>query len=377
MKFKKAAAIVKQGGLTLYATSFTVGDLLQKGFYSIKQLDPEENSSGYQRVLDTKRTKRIASYFSKAWKEGDAFLPTSVLLATNKPITYDKKTNEISFDLEEVGPFNVVDGQHRINGLVSAAKQNPAMKDFQIATNIAVNVDEISQMCHFLIVNTTQKSVDKGVEQSILARLTSMINFKTIPSLPRWIQRQVERGEDQQALNIIRYLNQNYDSPWFQKIEMANQVLGAEKTTIRQKSFAHSVKKFILSSNNPLMHSDDLEMRNRILCNYWIALKELLVHGDEKSSVLFKTAGINLFHMVSPTVFSQLFNYKDFRVETIISLLAKSFDKLDADTVVLSDPDFWKKGSGASSLNMTTMRKFAVGINQAIVSLDQKSGFKV
>ena len=107
-------------------------------------------------------------------------------------------------------------------------------------------------------------------------------------------------------MNIIRYLNQNYESPWYQKIAMANQSEGLDKTTIRQKSFAHSVKKFILSSNNPLMHSEDLEMRNRILCNYWRALREILVTGDESSSVLFKTAGINLFHMISPTVFSQL-----------------------------------------------------------------------
>ena len=185
MEYRKVAALVKQGSLTLYATSFKVGDFLQQGFYSIDQLDPEENSSGYQRVLDTKRTKRISGYFSNAWKEGDAFLPTSILLATNKPVEYDAKRNEITFNLRDVGPFNVVDGQHRIKGLVSAAKQHPAMKEFQVAANIAVNVDEVSQMCHFLIVNTTQKSVDKSVEQSILARLTSMIHFKTIPSLPR------------------------------------------------------------------------------------------------------------------------------------------------------------------------------------------------
>ena len=377
MEYRKAAALVKQGSLTLYATSFKVGDFLQQGFYSIDQLDPEENSSGYQRVLDTKRTKRISGYFSNAWKEGDAFLPTSILLATNKPVEYDAKRNEITFNLRDVGPFNVVDGQHRIKGLVSAAKQHPAMKEFQVAANIAVNVDEVSQMCHFLIVNTTQKSVDKSVEQSILARLTSMIHFKTIPSLPRWIQRQVDRGEDQQALNIIRYLNQNYESPWYQKIAMANQTDGLDKTTIRQKSFAHSVKKFILSSNNPLMHSEDLEMRNRILCNYWNALKEILVTGNEGSSVLFKTAGINLFHMISPTVFSQLFNYKDFRVETIIRLLTQSFEKLDADSAILSDPHFWQRGAGASSLNMTTMRKFAVAINQAIISLDREQSFRV
>ncbi|MBP6217978.1 MAG: DGQHR domain-containing protein [Oligoflexales bacterium] len=373
MIFKKPAAMVRQGSLTLFATSFTVGDFMRPDFYSIETLDPDESSSGYQRVLDSKRTKKISGYFHKAWKDGDAFLPTSVLLATEKTIEYDNRKNEITFDLEEVGPFNVVDGQHRIQGLISAAKQLPSLKEFEIATNIAVNVDEVAQMCHFLIVNTTQKSVDKAVEQTILSRLNNMINFKTIPSLPKWIQHQVDRGDDQQALSIIRYLNRNAESPWHQKIEMANQTEDLDKTTITQKSFALSLKRFILSSNNPLMHSDDVNMRNKILLNYWIALKNLLVRDDDKNSVIFKTNGINIFHFISPTVFSQLFNLRDFRVETIEHLLLSAFQKLGDEYGAISEPSWWKKGSVASSLNSSSIRKYASALNQAILCIDQKS----
>jgi len=346
---------------------------MRPNFYSIEKLDPDEPSSGYQRVLDTRRTKKISGYFMKAWKDGDAFLPTSVLLATEKSISYNPSTNEIQFDLEKIGPFNVVDGQHRIQGLISAAKQFPALKEFEIASNIAVNVDEIAQMCHFLIVNTTQKSVDKAVEQNILARLNTMIHFKTIPSLPKWIQHQVDRGDDQQALNIIRYLNRTVESPWYQKIEMANQTENLDRTTIKQKSFALSIKRFILSSNNPLMHSDDVTMRNKILLNYWISLRNLLVRDDDKHSVLFKTNGINIFHFISPTVFSQLFNLKDFRVETIEILLRSAFNRLGDEFVAISDPSWWKKGSVASSLNTTSIRKFSAALNQAILCIDQKS----
>lgn len=377
MLFKKPAAIVKQGSLTIFATSFNVGDFMQPNFYSIDKLDPDETSSGYQRILDTRRTKKISGYFSKAWKDGDAFLPTSVLLATEKTIQYDSSKNEIQFDLEKVGPFNVVDGQHRIQGLISAAKQIPSFKEFEIATNIAINVDEVSQMCHFLIVNTTQKSVDKAVEQNILARLNNMINFKTIPSLPKWIQHQVDRGDDQQALNIIRYLNRTPESPWFQKIEMANQTESIDKTTIKQKSFALSLKRFILSSNNPLMHSEDLSMRNKILLNYWISIRNLLAKDNDKNSVLFKTNGINIFHFISPTVFSQLFNLKDFRVETIEKLLCSAFNRLSDEYAGISDPSWWKKGSVASSLNSSSIRKYSSALNQAILCIDQKSFIKL
>jgi DGQHR domain-containing protein len=366
MEFRKPAVIVHQGSLVLYATSFTIRDFLEPGFYSVDRLDPDDYQPGYQRVLDKRRTKRISGYFTKAWKEGDAFLPTSVLLATQKEITFDESRNEISFNLHNTGPFNVVDGQHRIEGLISAAKHTPSIKGFQIAVNIAVNVDEVSQMCHFLIVNTTQKSIDKSIEQGILSRLTGMINFQNIPSLPKWIQRQVERGEDQQALNIIKHLNQSQNSPWFKKIEMANQTEELSRTTIRQKTFAHSLKRFILSSNNPLMHSDDMETRNKILCNYWSAIKNLLIQKDDEHSVLFKSAGANLFHMISSTVFSQLFNLKDFREETIYNMLAQAFDALDHEIGVVANPGFWQKGGGASALNMTSLRKFSSSLNRGL-----------
>ena len=70
MLFKKPAAIVKQGSLTIFATSFNVGDFMRPNFYLIDKLDPDEPSSGYQRVLDSRRTKKISGYFTKAWKDG-------------------------------------------------------------------------------------------------------------------------------------------------------------------------------------------------------------------------------------------------------------------------------------------------------------------
>ena len=46
---KVPAARVRQGDLTLYATSMKVGDLLAKGFYNVETLDPaDDDDKGYQ-----------------------------------------------------------------------------------------------------------------------------------------------------------------------------------------------------------------------------------------------------------------------------------------------------------------------------------------
>ena len=362
----RPAALVRQGSLKLYATSIRVGDLNLPNFYTINRLDPEEEGPGYQRILNQGRAKRLTDYLLDGQSEGDAFLPTSIFLATNKDIPFDPTTNTITFDVAVVGPFNVVDGQHRIAGLIAAAAKNPDLLKFEIPVNIAVALDDVSQMCHFLIVNTTQRSVDKAVEQQIVARLTRMIDLEEMPTIPRWIRRQVEKGEDARALVVANFLNTDANSPWYGKIRMANDDDGSA-ATINQKSFVNSLKKYIFSSNNPLSNPEWDGMRPMILSNYWKAIVELLIDPQsEKPSVLFKTIGVDLFHIVSATLFTHLANQRDFKKETIKKLFLRGFGNLNGDNVGISDCEWWQRGGVASGLNTAAVRKLAMALNHAI-----------
>ena len=362
----RPAALVRQGSLKLYSTSIKVADLNLPNFYTISRLDPEEAGPGYQRILNEGRAKRLADYLLDGQTEGDAFLPTSIFLATNKDIPFEPATNTITFDVSAVGPFNVVDGQHRIAGLIGAAAKNPDLLQFEIPVNIAVGLDDVSQMCHFLIVNTTQRSVDKAVEQQIVARLTKLVELEDMPTIPRWIRRQVEKGEDARALLVANYLNTDPNSAWLGKIRMANDDDGTG-VTINQKSFVNSLKKYIFSSNNPLSNPEWDEKRPAILSNYWKAVVELLVDQQSpKPSIIFKTTGVDLFHIVSATVFTHLANQRDFKKETIKKLLLRGFGNLSGDNVGISDKEWWQRGGVASGLNSAAVRKLAMALNHAI-----------
>ena len=206
----RPAAIVKQGQLTLYSTSLKVSDLLIPKFYSVETLDPEDdNDKGYQRLLNRARAKRLADYIIDGQETKDAFLPTSVFMATHKNIDFNTTNNTIEINIDEIGPFSVVDGQHRVEGLRMAAEKDDRVLDFEVPVNIAINLPRIAQMCHFLIVNTTQKSVEKGVEQRIYQRLTQSLEVEDIPNLPKWISKTVQKGEDDLALNYVDFLNTN------------------------------------------------------------------------------------------------------------------------------------------------------------------------
>lgn len=361
----RPAALVRQGSLKLYTTSVTVRDLKLPGFYQISKLDPEEGGPGFQRLLNQGRAKKLTDYLLDGHTERDAFLPTSLFLATNKDIPFNATANSITFDVREVGPFNVVDGQHRIAGLVAAAEKNSELLDFEVPVNIGICLDDISQMCHFLIVNTTQRSVDKAVEQQIVARLSEMVDVEKMPTIPRWIRRQVEKGDDAKALKIANYLNTDGNSPWLNKIRMANDE--APDATINQKSFINSLKKYIFSANNPLADASFDEKRPQMLSNYWKAIVELLVDSDSpKSSVIFKTSGVDLFHISSATVFLYLANRRDFTKNTIREVLRRGFANLSGENIGMSSPEWWQRGNKASDLNNAGVRKLANALSLAI-----------
>lgn len=366
----RPAALVKQGSLKLYTTSLRVRDLLMDNFYDIERLDPENpDDRGYQRLLNKARAKKFAEYLLEGQESHDAFLPTSIFLATDKDVSFDSSLNTITFDVDEVGPFSVVDGQHRIEGLKMATEKKAEILDFEVPVNIAVNLPKIAQMCHFLIVNTTQKSVDKAVEQRIYARLTEAITFEDVPSLPKWIRRIVESEEDKIALKIVDYLNGNQDSPWLGKIQMANQPSSA--STTNQGTFVKAIKKYALAANNPISVRP-IEHQQKIFLNYWRAIANLLDVG--RPTVLYKFNGIELFSRFSTPLFTKLQNMNDFKVATIENVLQETFDNLDGDYAGVGHSDWWVSGTGAaSSLNATAINRIFQELTKALHKVQSAS----
>ena len=366
----RPAALVTQGNLKLYATSLRVSDLLIDNFYDIERLDPENpNDKGYQRVLNKSRAKKLADYLIDGQDNHDAFLPTSIFLATDKNILFNPALNVITFDVKQICPFSVVDGQHRIEGLRLAAEKKDDILSFEVPVNIAVNLPKISQMCHFLIVNTTQKSVDRAVEQRIFARLTDAFEIEDVPSLPKWIQRIAESGDDKQALKIVDHLNETPDSPWLGKIEMGNQ--DAKSSTINQNSFVKAIKKYVLTANNPISVRDP-DQQQKIFFNYWKAIANLLDVG--KPTVLFKYNGVELFCRFSVPMFNKLQNINNFKIATIEQVLRDTFDNLEGEAIGVGHPDWWLSGSGlAGGLNSTALNKVNHELTKALHKVQASS----
>ena len=368
------AAIVRQGDLTLYATSIKVRDLIVPGFYSVETLDPDNaNDSGYQRLLNTARAKRLADYIVEGQDGKDAFLPTSVFLATDKFIPYDDERHSITINVGEVGPFGVVDGQHRLEGLRIAAARDERVLEFDVAVNIAIALPKIHQMCHFLIVNTTQKSVEAGVEQRIIARLTDAIDVEEMPTLPKWIRKRVELGDVAQAVRLVDYLNQMEDSPWKGKVIMANAT--REGATINQKSFVKAIVKYVLTANNPLNAFRDFDKQKRIFLNYWKAVATVLDDGN--SAVLYKYNGVELFCKFSIPFFMKLQVNGNFTVSAQTDLLKNCLNNVEGDYAGVGHPEWWASGSKGSFLNSGAINQVAGAMGTALNTTSMSSKIEI
>jgi DGQHR domain-containing protein len=358
------AARVRQGDLVLYTTALKVKDLVSAKFYNVETLDPADaNNQGYQRLLNKARAKKLADYIVAGQESEDAFLPTSVFLATDKSIDYDELNHTIQFDTSLVGPFSVVDGQHRLEGLKIAVERDDRVLNFEVPVNIAINLPKIAQMCHFLIVNTTQKSVDKSVEQRIIARLTEALDVEEdLPNLPKWIQRTVMTGDVDKAIKYVDYLNKTVGSPWFGKIRMANSQ--TDGGTINQKTFVTALRKYVLTANNPLDVFKDFEKEKKIFLNYWKAIQSVL--DDGHAGTLYKYSGVELFCKFSIPFFVKLQNRGNFTVQTMQKLLNDCLENVEGEYAGVGHPAWWKEGEQAGRLNSGALTKVVQDMTRAL-----------
>ena len=361
------AARVQQGDLTLFSTAIKVKILIQDNFYSVETLDPSNGGdSGYQRILNQARARNLADYILRGQDSQDAFLPTSVFLATDKHLDFNTSTNTLTFDPSAIGPLNVVDGQHRLEGLKIAAEKDKRVLEFAVPVNIAASLPQLHQMCHFLIVNTTQKTVDPAVGQQIMARLTEAVNVEDVPSLPRWILKVVERGEVNKALKLVKFLNEEPGSPWRGKIKMAND---PASNMINQASFVKAINKHILTANNPISALNDFDKEKRIFLNYWKAIVDV-IHGenidDGNASVLYKYNGVQLFCQFAIPVFDELKDNGDYTVNRIKDLLHDCFENIEGEYAGVKHSQWWTSGGKASGLNTAAIRRVAHEMNKAL-----------
>ena len=362
---------VRQGHLTIFLTYVTPQDFAIPGFYDVNQLEPQ--GEGFQRILNNARANRLARHLTDGFSGGYANLPTTIFLATDKHIDFDVDHNELTFDTDQVCPFSVVDGQHRIEGLLRAVQSEPRLREFKLPATIAVGLNDIHQMYHFYIVNTTQQPVEAALQQQITKRFTDMQGIEDLPYLPHWLQTLVASGADALALKLIQQLNEDSDSPLRGRIQMANDPSGG-RGRIKQAGLANMLKTHVFTGVNPIfMRENDNEKRDRIMINYFRAVDQLFVpDGNRASSRVYQNNGLYFFLVVSKWIFTAMYAANlNFTPTSIAETIQGAMAELDPVAQIISDPAWWSTTSGGVSLNRANATAYANEFSQALIRSQQ------
>lgn len=145
VRFKTLECI--QNDKSFYISIIPNSILRQICFVSRRDEDPEK---GFQRMLNETRAKDIAKYLD----ELKGTIPSALILSAqdNARFAFDSNKSEISFQTNQ-SSFMVLDGQHRLFGLLKAKKEYfiPVIVFNKLNTSQEVNL--------FIDINTTQKGV--------------------------------------------------------------------------------------------------------------------------------------------------------------------------------------------------------------------------
>lgn len=170
----------------------------------------------YQRILDKARVKEIAKYLL----EEDSILPNSIILAAREDVLVQFKKKESALLVEwepetAKEPFNIIDGQHRVEGLKQIASEHPEeYRDFQVAVTVLVDLPFYVQAELFSVINGRQKPVSRS-------RIYDLLGY--MPLKDQSTRRQAYIGEmavQRFCHHAVKVLNTSSKSPWRGRVKM-------------------------------------------------------------------------------------------------------------------------------------------------------------
>ena len=146
-----------------YIATMESNDLKDMCFVSRRK---EEPIKGFQRLLNKKRVKSIATYLD----DEKGVIPSAIILSAqdNAKIRYEAKTQKISFE-KCAESMLVIDGQHRLYGLFDANNT------YEIPVIIFEGLTSSEEVRLFIDINTTQK----GVPSALILDIKSQAGTET------------------------------------------------------------------------------------------------------------------------------------------------------------------------------------------------------
>jgi DGQHR domain-containing protein len=312
------AFAISQTEATLYLAAFPIRNLLEHA--RVDYWGPE-NKEGYQRPLDRKRLKAVSKYV----REGEALLPTSVLLSLRPEEEVHFERRPTSMLVGTLGELQipigaelwVIDGQHRLFGLQWAIENEGAyhLEQYPVPVTILECSDRYVEMLHFHIINTSQRRLQTDIADRHLDLMRRVLGPELLRGRP---SKDYLRAR---AVYVVDKLNET-EGPWQDKIKVPG-VPGREFGLVRQHALVASLDPVF---EDPSATVYDDEQIASLVVNYWRAL-EVTWSEAFSSPAEYRTqatAGIYSLHMLFPSIIRLCAADSSFGVEKMAELLMQT-----------------------------------------------------
>lgn len=299
--------------IDIYTFPMSVKELGQLSYVAVRGRDKEEGA--VQRVLNRSRIASIKQYVL----DGNMFVNTFVINWTEEKCSPCFNDGIVSFPLV-FSAAQLIDGQHRLEGLKEACSVDSAIGDKKVLVSMVIHLSTKEAAKIFININSEQKPVPKSLIYDLYGVTEDDKNFA------------ITRAGD-----IAKELNENIDSPYFNLVKYPGNPRGKGKIDL--STIVSTIKKYVdLDGKFWENNIRDLNLQSHILINYFSSIKYYWekegLWNNATQNVFFKasgfTAAIDFFF---DSVFSKCVEKKNFKTEYIISL----FDFSDVNLVTYND----------------------------------------
>lgn len=303
-------ACLKDSVLFTYRTNDTVSGVIKRGkIQDEKQAQFQSSMEFYQRRVDSKRSSDIKDFIKRSIlleKDGAqlaTLFPTSMILALSNDEELGNSVNiyNDSCDLELSSNVFIVDGQHRMMGMIKLYDELSRivvktdndnyvldyLQKYKFNCTILVNFDLWEQGQVFVNVNFKQKPVNKSLYYEIFG------------SEYRENETDWERNKIFLSHKIASLLNTHPDSPYYERVKM----LGTGKGYVSQAFVVESLQRhfkkgglWYFDPDSNVLKDTDTNYYGYELLSFFVAIKELFQefwpkNDDVKVNIICKTTG--------------------------------------------------------------------------------------
>lgn len=221
--------------------------LVEISYVAVRGQSDEDGA--VQRILNRDRLTSLRKYAL----DGGAY-PSSIILnwTNEESISYD---DGVVYFTNHARSAQIIDGQHRVEGLRAAISEDESIGDMQIPVSIFVGLDTRKCADLFLSINTEQKPVPRSL----------VFDLYGIAS-EAYVDPAAVRARD-----VVMHLNEDISSPYYEDIKLPNQPI--RKGGIALSTAVAAVKPLVEAGGIlEQINVNELSVQQKILINFFTAL---------------------------------------------------------------------------------------------------------